>query len=138
MAFHVTFPTRHTDTFAATGFVHAGVLLALTELAYAAFEEVAGVRKPEQVVAVELRTRAEYLRPLPWREGAELVVRCLSIESQGLTQAYEVRSAVSGRLVARIEHDWVWLDITTGRAVPLDEGVRERFAAAEREAGGDD
>ena len=39
MAFEITYPTRHTDAFAATGFVHAGVLLALTEMAYAAFEE---------------------------------------------------------------------------------------------------
>ncbi len=129
MVFTVTFPTRHTDTFAATGFVHAGVLLALTELAYASFEAAAGVQKPQHVVAVEVRTRAEYLLPLPWREGATLSVRCLAFEGRGFTQAFEVRSAASGRLVARIEHDWVWLDATTGRAVPLEDAVRERFAA---------
>lgn len=129
MPFTVAFPTRHTDTFAATGFVHAGVLLALTELAYAAFEAAAGVQKPETVVAVQVRTSAEYLRPLPWRDGATLAVRCLVLEDRGFTQAYEVCSTASGRLVARIEHDWVWLDTGTGRAVPLDAETQERFAA---------
>jgi acyl-CoA thioesterase FadM len=129
MSFTVRFPTRHTDTFAATGFVHAGVLLALTDLAYAAFESAAGVGKPSHVVAVQVRTRAEYHRPLLWQDGAEIEVRCLAVQTHGLTQQYEVRSAESGRLVARIEHDWVWLDTTSGRAVPLDETVQERFAA---------
>jgi hypothetical protein len=32
VSFEITFPTRHTDAFAATGYVHAGVLLALTEM----------------------------------------------------------------------------------------------------------
>ena len=66
MPFRVQFPTRHTDTYAATGFVHAGVLLALTELAYAAFERAAGLSKPPHIVSVEVRTRAEYRTPLPW------------------------------------------------------------------------
>lgn len=135
MTFTVRFPTRHTDTFAATGFVHAGVLLALTELAYAAFEEAAGVQKPQQIVAVELRTRAEYLRPLPWRDGAELAVRCLDATARGLTLAFEVHSAASGRLVARIEHDWVWLDTGSGRAVPLDDETQRRFRSFSTEAG---
>jgi acyl-coenzyme A thioesterase PaaI-like protein len=58
MAFEITFPTRHTDAFAATGFVHAGVLLALTEMAYAAFEEHCGVHKPAHVYAVQRATEA--------------------------------------------------------------------------------
>jgi hypothetical protein len=70
VTFAVRFPTRHTDTFAATGFVHAGVLLALTELAYSAYEQAAGLEKGAHIVAVERRTRAEYFQPLPWRGGA--------------------------------------------------------------------
>lgn len=129
MPFVVTFPTRHTDTFAATGFVHAGVLLALTELAYAAFERAAGVSKPEHIVAVEVRTRAEYVRPLPWQEGALIEVECLDLLAQGFTQRYTIRSAQSQRLIARIEHDWVWMDTHAGRAVPLPEEAWQRFAA---------
>jgi len=129
MPFTVTFPTRHTDAFAATGFVHVGVLLALTELAYAAFEHAAGVTKPGHIVAVEVRTRAEYVRPLPWQEGALIEVECLDLLSQGFTQRYTIHSAQSRRLIARIEHDWVWMDTRTGRAVPLPEDARQRFAA---------
>ena len=129
MPFSVSFPTRHTDTYAATGFVHAGVLLALTELAYAAFERAAGVAKPAHVVAVQVRTRAEYQAPLPWQDGATIEVTTLACTERGFTQAFALRSARSDRLVARIEHDWVWLDTSSGRAAPLPEEAQAAFLA---------
>lgn len=129
MPFTVTFPTRHTDAFAATGFVHVGVLFALTELAYAEFERASGVSKPATTVAVEVRSRAEYVAPLPWQDGVTIEVTTLAAGEQGFTQAYALRSARTDRLVARIEHDWVWLDTTNGRRVPLEEATRERFIA---------
>jgi acyl-CoA thioesterase FadM len=124
MAFTTRFETRHTDTYAATGFVHAGVLLALTELAYAAYERAAGVEKPAHIVAVEVRTRAEYMTPLPWQDGAVVEVTTLAATDRGFTQSFTVRSARTDRLVARVEHDWVWLDTTVGRAVPLPAAVQ--------------
>ena len=127
MAFRVEFQTRHTDCYAATGFVHAGVLLAFTELAYAAGESAAGISKPAHIVSVEVRTRAEYLRPLPWQDGVTVEVSTLAAEAQGFTQAFTLRSARSDRTIARIEHDWVWLDTQTGRAVPLDEPTCARL-----------
>ncbi|MGH2587479.1 MAG: acyl-CoA thioesterase [Dehalococcoidia bacterium] len=129
MPFSLTLPTRHTDTYAATGFVHAGVLLALTELAYAAYERAAGVEKPAHVVAVQVRTRAEYRTPLPWQDGAIVEVTTPVATARGFTQAFTLRSARSDRLVARVEHDWVWLDTTTGRSVPLPEDVQAAFLA---------
>lgn len=129
MPFAVQFPTRHTDTYAATGFVHAGVLLALTELAYAAFEREAGVQKPAHVVAVQVRTRAEYRSPLPWQDGATIEVTTLAASAQGFTQAFVLRSARTERTVAQIEHDWVWLDTATGRATPLPEEAQAAFLA---------
>lgn len=129
MTFAVRFPTRHTDTFAATGFVHAGVLLALTELAYSAYEQAAGLEKPAHVVAVERRTRAEYHQPLPWRDGVVVEVATLAVAAVGFTQAFTLRSARTDRLVARIEHDWVWLNTATGRPVMLDETMQERLLA---------
>jgi acyl-CoA thioesterase FadM len=137
VSFSLTLPTRHTDTFAATGFVHAGVLLALTELAYAASEQRAGISKPVSIVAVEARTRAEYLRPLPWQDGAQIEVECAAVSSEGLTQRYLVRSARSTRLIARIEHDWVWLDTASGHGVALSEDVQARFAALSADADAD-
>ena len=129
MPFRVSFPTRHTDTYAATGFVHAGVLLALTELAYAAYERAAGVEKPAHVVAVQVRTRADYLSPLPWQDGAAVEVTTQAASDRGFTQLFALRSSRTDRLVARIEHDWVWLDTTTGRAVPVPENVQAAFLA---------
>ena len=127
MPFALTFPTRHTDTFAATGFVHAGVLLALTEMTYAAFEEAVGIQKPAHIVAVQIRTRAEYQSPLPWRDGAAIEAVTLTADARGFTQRYVVRSQRTDRTAARIEHDWVWLDTATGRAVPLDEETITRL-----------
>ncbi|GAB4332035.1 MAG: hypothetical protein Kow0010_17750 [Dehalococcoidia bacterium] len=129
MAFSATFQTRHTDTFAATGFVHAGVLLALTELAYAGFEDHCGISKPAGVVAVERETHARYLAPLPWQEWATVEVTTLAADERGFRQEFTVRSATSARLVATIVHDWVWLDIAAGRPVPIPADVQQRFLA---------
>lgn len=127
MPFTVTFPTRHTDTYAATGFVHAGVLLAFTELAYAAYERAAGLSKPPHVVCVQVRTRAEYRSPLPWQDGAVVAVTTVAANASGFSQSFSIRSARSDRLVATVEHDWVWFDTTTGRAVPLAEDVQQHL-----------
>ncbi len=125
--FEITFPTRHTDTFAATGYVHAGTLLALTELAYAAFEEHCGVSKPSNVVAVQLSTEAHYRSPLRWEEGATVGVRMTKADGGCFEQAFTVSSASDGRTIAAITHRWVWLNVETGRRVPLPEDVQQRF-----------
>lgn len=129
MAFTLRCETRHTDTYAATGFVHAGVMLAFTELAYAAYERAAGIAKPATVVAVQARTRAEYLSPLPWQDGAAVEVTTSGANDRGFTQLFTLRSARTDRLVARFEHDWVWLDIGTGRAVPFPPEAQHAFLA---------
>lgn len=130
MSFRVKFATRHTDTYAATGFVHAGVLIALTELAYAAFERASGVTKPSHIVAVEVRTRAEYRTPLPWQDGVAIEVSTLAAHEGGFTQSFTLRSARTDRQVAQIEHDWVWLDTSSGRAVPLTPDVQAGLLSA--------
>ena len=129
--FEITFPTRHTDTFAATGYVHAGTLLALTELAYAAFEEHCGVSKPSNVVAVQLSTESHYRSPLRWEEGATVGVRMTKADDSGFEQAFTVSSASDGRTIAAITHRWVWLNVETGRRVPLPEDVQQRFMQRE-------
>jgi acyl-CoA thioesterase FadM len=127
LTFRVRFPTRHTDTYAATGFVHAGVLLALTELAYAEYERAAGLSKPSHVVAVEVRTRAEYRTPLPWQDGVVIEVTTLATHGNGFTQSFTLRSGRTDRVVAQIEHDWVWLDTASGRALLLDAETQARL-----------
>lgn len=129
MPFEITFPTRHTDAFAATGFVHTGVLLALTEMAYASFEEHCGLAKPGQVYAVQRATEATYSAPLGWKEGATVRVTTLAASERGFDQEFEIVSAADGRRVARFVHHWVWLDTETGKRVPLTEEVQRQLLA---------
>jgi acyl-CoA thioesterase FadM len=129
MAFEVTFPTRHTDAFAATGFVHAGVLLALTEMAYAAFEEHCGIAKPGHVYAVQRATEATYAAPLGWKEGATVRVKTLTATERGFDQEFEIVAASDGRRVATFVHHWVWLDTQVGKRVALAEEAQRQLLA---------
>lgn len=129
MAFSVQLPTRHTDTYAATGFVHAGVLLALTELAYAAFEPHCGVEKPRTTVSVQRETHAIYAAPLRWQDGATVEVITTEADERGFTQEFSIRSTASGAHVATIIHRWAWLDTTTGARVDIPRDVQQRFLA---------
>ena len=127
MTFETEFETRHSDCFAATGFVHAGVLLALTEMAYARFEQHCGIDaglKPEHVYAVQRSTTATYFSPLRWQEGARIRVHTTEATERGFSQDFEVLSAAAGREVARFTHRWVWLDTEAGRPVPLSGEVQ--------------
>ncbi len=130
MTFETRFDTRHTDCFAATGFVHAGVLLALTEMAYARFEAHCGIDaglKPESVYAVQRSTTATYVSPLRWQEGARVRVRTTQATERGFDQDFEILSAADGREVARFSHRWVWLDTRIGRPVALTGDIRQRL-----------
>ena len=127
MTFEARFPTRHTDTYASSGFVHAGVLLALTELAYAAFEAHCGIGKPETTLAVPRETRVSYHRPLPWREGVRMEVETTAVGAHGFSQEFTCFSDASGVRIATFQHDWVWLDLQTGRPVALTEAVQEQY-----------
>ena len=36
-------------------------------------------------------------------------------------------SAASGIRIATFRHDWVWLDLRTGRSVPIPPEVQEKY-----------
>lgn len=127
MSLTVTFPTRHTDTFAATGFVHAGVLLALTEMAYARVEEHLGFSKDPDIVCMQRETRALYHAPLPWRDGASIEIHTTAVTERGFEQEFVIRSTVTGAQIATFAHRWVWLDTASGRRVDLPEAVQEKL-----------
>jgi acyl-CoA thioesterase FadM len=129
MAFSTTWQTRHTDTYAGTPFVHAGVLLSFTELAYAAFEVHCGVTKPNDVVAVQRETRAVYHAPLHWHDGAIVEVITSDGDTLGFSQEFTVRSAASNRTAAVFVHRWAWLDTTTGRGVEIPPDLLARLLA---------
>jgi len=127
VTFETEFETRHSDCFAATGYVHAGVLLALTEMAYARFESHCGIdagHKPEHVYAVQRSTAATYFSPLRWQEGARIRVRTTEANDRGFDQDFEILSAGDGREIARFTHRWVLLDTKAGRPVPLTDEVQ--------------
>lgn len=127
MPFDVTFPTRHTDTYANSGFVHAGVLLALTELAYAAFESHCGIDKPDGVLAVPRETAVTYHRPLAWQDGCRVAVETTEVGESGFSQEFVCFSQASDVRIATFRHDWVWLDLRNGRPVPIPNDVQERY-----------
>lgn len=130
MSFTVSFPTRHTDSYAATGFVHGGVLFALTEMAYAAFEEHCAYSKPDTTVAVQRESRVQWRSPLPWHEGATIEVVTTEAEPRGFTQEMHVTSTATGRTIADFVHHWVWLDTTTGQRVDIPTDVVQRMLEA--------
>lgn len=129
MTFEIEFPTRHTDAFAGTGFVHAGVLLSLTEMAYAAFEQHCGIEKPDHVYAVQRSTEVTYQSPLGWAEGASVRVVTIAATERGFDQSFEVRSARDGRRIATFVHHWAWLDTKANRAVLLSAEARRLLLA---------
>ncbi len=128
--FETEFETRHSDCFGATGYVHAGVLLALTEMAYVRFEAHCGIDaalKPEHVYAVQRSTAAMYHAPLRWQEGARISVRTTEANERGFDQDFDVSSAARGRRIARFTHRWALLDLRTGRSVPLSAELQRRL-----------
>ncbi len=127
MAFSITLPTRHTDTYTNTGFVHAGVLLELTELAYDSFEHHCKLTKPKHVVAVQRETRAIYHAPLPWQESALIEIRTITADSRYFEQEFSIRSGTTEKAIATIIHEWVWMDLKTSRAIPLSEDIQKRL-----------
>ena len=130
MPFRVSFPTRHTDTYASSGFVHAGVLLALTELAYAAFESHCGIEKPAAVLAVPRETAVTYHRPLPWQDGCTIQVETTDVGEQGFRQEFTCFAQATDIRIATFRHDWVWLDLSTGRPVPIPRAVQAKYRDA--------
>lgn len=127
MPFEVSFPTRHTDTYAASGLVHAGVLLALTELAYAAFESHCGISKPETTLAVPRESAVTYHRPLPWREGCRIAVVTTEVGEGGFSQEFTCFSEATRVRIATFRHDWVWLDLKSGRPVPIPPEIQAKY-----------
>ena len=129
MPFTASFPTRHTDTYADSGFVHAGVLLAFTELAYAGFERDCDLTKPPGVLAVPRETAVTYHRPLPWQDGCTVEVHTIDAGPHGFTQEFALRSARTQVPIATVRHDWVWLHLSNGRPQPIPPEAQNKYRA---------
>jgi acyl-CoA thioesterase FadM len=131
--FSALFQTRHTDTFAGTGFVHMGVLFALTELALVDYDRALGVSAEGGVLRFNLRSEARFLSPLPWQEGARVQMRCSKLHGSRVAFQCRVSSATTAKPVADISHEYVYMDPTAGRpkAPPNLEAIRDAILAYE-------
>ncbi len=132
--FSALFQTRHTDTFGGTAFVHMGVLFALTEMALVDYDRAIGVAADGGVLRFNTRSEARFLAPLPWQEGARVQMRCSRLRGARLSFECVVSSATSGRQVALVSHDYVWMDPEAGRpkTPPNLEAIRAAILAYER------
>ena len=131
--FSALFQTRHTDTFAGSGFVHMGVLFALTELALVDYDRAVGVTAEGGILRFNTRSEARFLAPLPWQEGARVQMRCSRLRGSRLAFQCLVSSATTGKLVAEISHEYVFMDPIAGRpqTPPNLEAIRSSILAYE-------
>ena len=131
--FSALFQTRHTDTFAGSGFVHMGVLFALTELALVDYDRAVGAAAEGGILRFNTRSEARFLAPLPWQEGARVQMRCWRLRGTRLCFLCLVSSATTGKLVAEISHEYVFMDPIAGRpqTPPNLEAIRSSILAYE-------
>jgi acyl-CoA thioesterase FadM len=133
--FSALYQTRHTDSFAGTGFVHMGVLFALTEMALVDYDRALGVTAEGGRLRFNVRSEARFLSPLPWQEGARVQMRCSRLRGARVSFACRVSSATTGRAVADINHEYAYMDPATGTpSVPPNiDQIRTAIVAYERE-----
>ena len=119
--FKTVLPLRHTDSFGGTPFVHGGVLLALTEIALATYDEAVGLPQHRDVLRFQSPSEVRYLAPLRWDDAAVVRLRCSQLRPGRLTFECEVAAASSGATVARMTHRYAYVNAQSGRAeVPAD------------------
>ncbi len=119
--FEERYPLRHTDSFGGTPFVHGGVLLALTEIALAAYDEAAGVPSHRDVLRMQSRSEVRYRAPLRWIDAAIIRLRCTQVGRGRLVFEAFVKADSTGETVAEFTHRYAYINAITGRPeVPAD------------------
>jgi len=141
--FHERYPLRHTDSFGGTPFVHGGVLLALTEIALAAYDEAAGIPSHRDVLRMQSHSEVRYRAPLRWVDAAVIHLRCTRVSQGRLVFEAQVYADSTGELVAEFTHRYAYINAITGRPeVPPDwpaivAAIRNYEAAVEIDDGDD-
>ncbi len=131
--FSALFQTRHTDTFGGTAFVHMGILFALTEMALVDYDRAVGASAEGSVLRFNIRSEARFLSPLPWQEGARVQMRCSRLRGTRVSFECQVSSATTGKGVAAISHEYVYMDPAAGRprTPPNFDAIRAAVLAFE-------
>jgi acyl-CoA thioesterase FadM len=119
--FHERYPLRHTDSFGGTPFVHGGVLLALTEIALAAYDEAASIPSHRDVLRMQSHSEVRYRAPLRWVDAAIIHLRCTRVGNGRLVFEARVDADSTGEVVAEFTHRYAYINAITGRPeVPPD------------------
>jgi acyl-CoA thioesterase FadM len=119
--FEARYPLRHTDSFGGTPFVHGGVLLALTEIALASYDEAASIPEHRDVLRMQSHSEVRYRAPLRWVDSAIIRLRCTHLRPGRLVFEAIVEAASTGEVVAEFTHRYAYLNALTGRPeVPAD------------------
>jgi len=119
--FSERYPLRHTDSFGGTPFVHGGVLLALTEIALAAYDEAAEIPSHRDVLRMQSHSEVRYRAPLRWVDAAVIQLRCTQLGRGRLVFEARVTADSTRELVAEFTHRYVYINAITGRPeVPAD------------------
>lgn len=119
--FEARHPLRHTDSFGGTPFVHGGVLLALTEIALATYDDEAKIPPHRDVLRMQSHSEVRYRSPLRWVDTAVIRLRCTHLGQGRLTFRARVEAASTGEVVADFTHRYAYINAITGRPeVPPD------------------
>ncbi len=113
--FTTVLPLRHTDSFGGTPFVHGGVLLALTEIALATYDEVVGLPQHRDVLRFQSHSEVRYLAPLRWDDAAVVGLRCTALRPGRLTFECEVLAESDRTTITRMTHRYAYVNASTGR-----------------------
>lgn len=101
-----------------------------TRIAYMRAVESAVSDKGE-FTPVVASTKCDYLSPVVFPDTVTGQTRLLKMGNSSFTMEYQLTSQAQGKVVARGEAVIVNLDITTGRARPVPEALRQRMLALE-------
>lgn len=119
--FETRLPLRHTDSFGGTPFVHGGVLLALTEIALARYDQAAALPEHRDVLRFQSHSEVRYRSALRWDDEAIVRLRCDQVGRGRLRFVCEVAAVSDGRTVAELLHRYAYVNVTTGAAeTPAD------------------
>lgn len=119
--FQERYPLRHTDSFGGTPFVHGGVLLALTEIALAAYDDAASIPPHRDVLRMQSHSEVRYRAPLRWVDAAVIQLRCTQLGNGRLVFEARVTADSTRELVAEFTHRYAYINAITGRPeVPAD------------------
>jgi len=132
--FSINIRPRATDEYRGTGMVYMSTYLDWTEDVVNAYVEKLGLVTPPNRALVPLRQEITYHSPLMIREEAKVSNRITRLGRSSTVGDTQITEARSGRLIVTIMAVGVWMDIKTGRSVPIPDEWKQKVIAFEGKA----